>query len=288
LHRRKVAWTFGLILGIGVPAAIGYVRHRQALQIGRLQQQSSDSARERESMEASLALQKRISDLRAAFGRAHAASQPHYLLLAALAKATPTKIALRELSCDGDGFRIRGHVYEKAGRPDDPLIPFCRDMAMAGAPWRFPGAPEVADGDFIWRGVFQPDSAALPGSAEPNPPSAIAVPEPGNVAQWERAVSAARAQLPSRSDFDDGSQGWSRHWIVLAQSADRLPDVELRHYALAYDHPSLGSWSDIVETLRRLCAENGVTVDSLALAAAPDGSDAFAEAQITLTARLRL
>jgi hypothetical protein len=74
---------------------------------------------------------------------------------------------------------------------------------------------------------------------------------------------------------------------LLAQSTDRFPDLEVRHWALAYPHPTLGSWSDIVQTVRRLCAEPGVTIDSLVLAAAPDGSDAFTQAQITVTARLR-
>ncbi len=61
----------------------------------------------------------------------------------------------------------------------------------------------------------------------------------------------------------------------------------MRHYALAYAQPSLGAWSDIVQALRAMEAEPGVSVDSFVLAAAPDGSDAFTQAQLTLTARLR-
>jgi len=42
-----------------------------------------------------------------------------------------------------------------------------------------------------------------------------------------------------------------------------------------------------VQTLQLLGAAPGVTVDSLALTAAPDGADAFTRARIGLTARLR-
>ena len=80
---------------------------------------------------------------------------------------------------------------------------------------------------------------------------------------------------------------WSGHWTVLTRSAEHFPDLEIRHYALACVDPTLGAWSEIVATIGRLCAQPGLSVDSLVLAAAPDGSDAFAQAQVTLTARLR-
>jgi hypothetical protein len=100
-------------------------------------------------------------------------------------------------------------------------------------------------------------------------------------------VSAARDRLPSATGFEARMRDWSRNWTTLARSADRYDDIEVRHYALSYSRPALGAWPDIVKTVEILCAQPGLTLDSLSLAAAPEGTDAFVQAQITLTARLR-
>jgi hypothetical protein len=107
------------------------------------------------------------------------------------------------------------------------------------------------------------------------------------VDRLEERLSAARSALPAADRFDDWLARQDRSWTILASATDRYPGLEVRRVVLAYNHPTLGAWSDIVETARALCAEPGLTVDSLSLAAAPDGSDAFIQAQITLTARLR-
>jgi hypothetical protein len=110
---------------------------------------------------------------------------------------------------------------------------------------------------------------------------------PGILARLESDVSAARALLPLQKDFDAWMGGWPGSWTVLAHSEELRPGFEARHYALAFNHPELRSWSDIVRTVEAICSEPGVTLDSLSLAASPEGTDAFAEAQITLTIRLR-
>jgi hypothetical protein len=225
--------------------------------------------------------------LRAAFDRVRVASQPHYELLMALAKATPPDIVLRELVCDGAGFRLRGRVFERAGRPDSPLIQFCRDLAPPGAPWRFPNAPDVDGAEFAWRGLFLTEDAGPGNAGGPGASSGPAGAEPEDAARWEKITSAARSRLPSEREFDGETEELGRHWTVLARSSDRFPGLEVRHCALAYNQPTLGSWSDIANTVKAICAEPGVTLDGLDLAAAPDGGDAFNQAQIMLTARLR-
>jgi hypothetical protein len=287
LTRRTIAWATGLVLALGLAGAVGFAFHRQALARWRREREREETAREQATSEAILAWQRQIADLRADWGRMGVPSQPHYELLLALARVTPANISLRELRCDGEGFLLRGHVYEKADRPDSPLIQFCRDLTPPENSWRFSGGPEVVEGDFAWRGTFQAMAGSPEGDggskARPLPADA----GPIAAGQWKELVSSARARLPAERDFKREAEPWNRHWTVLAQSTDRFPDLEVRHWALAYPHPTLGSWSDIVQTVRSLCAEPGVTVDSLVLAAAPDGSDAFTQAQLTVTARLR-
>jgi hypothetical protein len=100
-------------------------------------------------------------------------------------------------------------------------------------------------------------------------------------------ASAARGRLPSAAGFDAEMREWGRNWTTLACSTDRYPDIEVRHYAIARGHPALAAWPDIVATVKILCAQPGLTLDSLSLAAAPEATDAFVQARITLTARLR-
>ncbi len=110
---------------------------------------------------------------------------------------------------------------------------------------------------------------------------------PERLSKIEERLSSTRAGLPAAELFDAWLARRSRNWTLLASATDRYPGLEIRRCALAYNHPSLGAWPDIVETIKSLCAEPGLTLDSLSLAAAPDGSDAFVQAQVTLTARLR-
>jgi hypothetical protein len=287
LTRRKIARAAGLVLVFGLAATLGLAFHRQALARWRREREREETVHRQAANEADLALQKQIGNWRAAWGRAYVPHQPYYELLLALARATPANISLSELRCDGKGFLLLGHVYEKADRPDSPLIQFCRDLTPAESPWRFSVGPEIVEGNFSWRGTFQTMVGTLErdGGSKMSPLPA----DTGTIGadQWKEMVASARTQLPAEGDFTVVAEPWNRHWIVLAQSDDRFPDIEVRHRALAYPHPTLGSWTDIVQTVRGLCAEPGVSVDSLVLAAAPDGTDAFTQAQLTVTARLR-
>jgi len=110
---------------------------------------------------------------------------------------------------------------------------------------------------------------------------------PQAVSRLEDQLSIARESLPAAPDFEAWLARECGNWTSLASATDRYPGLEVRHYALAYSHPTLRAWSDILQTARSLCARPGVSVDSFSLAAAPDGADAFVQAQITLTARLR-
>jgi hypothetical protein len=103
----------------------------------------------------------------------------------------------------------------------------------------------------------------------------------------DEQLSTARSALPAADSFDAWLAMQDRGWTTLASATDHYPGLEVRRLVLAYNHPTLRAWSDIVETAKALCAEPGLSVDSLSLSAAPDGSDAFVQAQITLTARLR-
>jgi hypothetical protein len=110
---------------------------------------------------------------------------------------------------------------------------------------------------------------------------------PQAASNLESRLAVERALLPAAAGFDAWLARECGDWTVLASATDRYPGLEVRRYALACNHPTLRSWPGILQTTRVLCTRPGLSVDSLSLAAAPDGSDAFVQAQITLTARLR-
>ena len=190
-------------------------------------------------------------------------------LLAALARATPAAITLQTVTTEGDTFVIRGQVHATGGGPDDPLLRFRRELCPAGAAWEIPDPPSPGPADFTWRGFF-PRPAAPPDDA----------------AALTAQLAAARAALRPAETFEAQLRAWGRHWKILAHSAEREPGLEVRHYVLAFGQPRLSAWSEVVQTVQQIGAEPGLTLDSLILSAAPDGADAFSQAQLTLTARL--
>ncbi len=206
-----------------------------------------------------------------------------YELLMALARSTPKAILLRSVEVEADRFTVRGSVCEGAGRPDGPLAALDRAMASAGRTWTWlgpePDSPGPStDPDFVRRGAFRdPGNSPSPGDG-PHPP------EP---AELEARDAAERARLDTPEGFAGWLESWNRRWEMMARSSDGPADPEVRHYTFGYSHPSLGDWSDLVRSLEPLEQQPGLTIDSLILAGAPDGSDRFAQAQLTVTVRLR-
>jgi len=266
-RRRQIILALTAMLVVGGTILVGLERRGQAARQRRAERAGAERAlaqaeRERAAQVVREGLVRTLGRLQGPPARAGE-------LLAALAKATPPAITLREVTCEDGNFIIRGHAYGAGGTSENPLLRFRRDLCPPEAPWQIPD-PLPGPADFAWHGSFFPRPVAAAAAA-------------ALVAQ----VAAARAALRPAEAFDTWMRGWSRHWTCLARTAEMAPDLEVRHYALAYAQPRLGSWSDIVQTLQLLGAAPGVTVDSLALTAAPDGADAFTRARIGLTARLR-
>jgi hypothetical protein len=283
--RRTLGLGLALLLALGALGAIAIARHRRTEALRQAEREREVRALGREAAAAALSAEARRERLRRALARVEVPPQYHSALLDALARAAPTTIALRELRCEGGGFLLRGHVYEGAGRPDSPLPAFRQDLAAIGAPWRLSDDTRGEAADFTWRGVF---STGIPAPARADGPKPALLPDTASaLSTLEDQLLDARARLPSAQAFEHGLAEGCGFWTVLTRSAERFPDLEIRHYALARVRPPLGAWSEIVATIRLLCAQPGLSVDSLVLAAAPDGSDAFAQAQVTLTARLR-
>jgi hypothetical protein len=130
--------------------------------------------------------------------------------------------------------------------------------------------------------TIAPEDAALQRRAE-----ALAGATPDIIARLESRLAAARARLPPAPGFDAWLQGACRSWMVATRSTGSAGDLELRQYGLVYDHPRMNSWPDITASLQALCAEPGLTIDRLEIAAAPDGADAFQQVEIRLTVLLR-
>jgi hypothetical protein len=79
-------------------------------------------------------------------------------MLMALAKFTPNRIVLREVTTQGADFAIRGHCTESPGETADPLSAFRRDLAAGGLPWKLLDAaprPAAGDSDFTIQGSFR-------------------------------------------------------------------------------------------------------------------------------------
>ncbi len=192
-------------------------------------------------------------------------------LLVALAKATPPAITLRAVTCTADRFALRGHRYE-TGAAGAALLPrYRREFAGPEAAWMLaPAEPAGGSaGDFSWDGRF----------TLPETPS-LTLPE------WEARLAAARTAAPTAAEFDRWLAGWSRGWIPAGRSEEIWPDLVLRHYAFAAADRRLGAWSAIVGALQAASREPGLSLDSVALSV-PEGGASFAQAEITLTARLR-
>jgi hypothetical protein len=140
---------------------------------------------------------------------------------------------------------------------------------------------------FYSRSRPAPSAIAPEDAAWQRQEAALAGDTPETVARLETQLAAARARLPAAKAFDALVQGECPNWIVETRSIESLPEIEVRHYGMVFDHPKMSSWPDILETIRILCAEPGLTIDSLALTAAPDGADAFEQVEVNLTVQLR-
>jgi hypothetical protein len=263
-RRRAIALALGAILAAAAALGGGLIRRGRGERQRRAEQAESARAQaesRRAAADGQRALQARE------LGRLRGPPSRVGELLAALARATPPAIVLREVTCREDSFVIRGHLEGAVESAGALLLHFRRELGPAEAPWQISEAP-AGPAEFTWSGTFA--RPAIPATEALGP-----------------TLAAARAALRPAAAFDAWLQGWGPCWKVRAHSSEREPGLEVRHYALAYEPAPLGAWSDIVRTLQALAAEPGLSVDRLVLAAAPDGADAFTQAQLTLTARLR-
>jgi hypothetical protein len=109
---------------------------------------------------------------------------------------------------------------------------------------------------------------------------------PEEAVRLERELTTISAALPLTNDFDMWMKGWSGGWTEESRSSEVADPVERRRYVIAHNDRDLRAWTDILASMKALCAEPGVTVDRLDLALTPDG-DHFAAAQVFFTARVR-
>jgi hypothetical protein len=162
---RRMGALAGLALAMGSAWFAWGVRQDQV----RAQQQAA-SLRERhvelqQWIASRVAIGKKIGELTQALGSVQGPAQPHYEFLAALARATPKAIALQSVMIQDGAFAIKGRVYGEAGRSDNPLLRFRRDLAEPEEPWRLQAAPSgTADAGFVLTGSFQ-----FPPGKSPNP-----------------------------------------------------------------------------------------------------------------------
>jgi len=130
-------------------------------------------------------------------------------------------------------------------------------------------------------------------------------PEPGAGASWqqklaalhgatpeaaqraEAAAAAAQADLESADQFAARLRAWSPEWRAECRATDRRYGIELRRYRLISTDATPQAWGATLALLHDLTDAPGVTIEQLALTAAPEGDGTFTQIAVELTARLR-
>jgi hypothetical protein len=103
----------------------------------------------------------------------------------------------------------------------------------------------------------------------------------------ESAAGAARAELESADQFAARLRAWSPEWHAECRASEQSFGIESRRYLLTSADPSPHAWGATLALLAALADEPGITVDQLALTAAPAGDGAFTQLAVALTVRLR-
>jgi hypothetical protein len=105
--------------------------------------------------------------------------------------------------------------------------------------------------------------------------------------QAERAAAAAQAQLETAQQFAGRLRAWSPGWRAESRAREQRFGLELRRYLLTCTDRSPRAWAAALELLRALAECPGVTVEQLAITAAPGGAGAFTQLELVLAVRLR-
>lgn len=105
--------------------------------------------------------------------------------------------------------------------------------------------------------------------------------------QAEIGAASARANLETAAEFGNRLRTWSPQWRAERRASDRRFGLEVRRYRLTATDHSTRSWGAGLELLRTLTAEPGVTIEHLAVQAAPAGDGALSQWSVDLTVRLR-
>jgi hypothetical protein len=162
---------------------------------------------------------------------------------------------------------------------------------------KFPALSLTAGGGILAAGiaalvlvhVFRPVSSSAWPAPDPDLQQALAdlkAATPERAATLESTLVTARASLSSCNSFDARVQRWQQRWSVQSRSSETFDGIEVRHYLLAFDRPTLRAWPDILGGIQSICAEPGLTIDRLDLELAPEG-DRFSQAQVAFAVRLK-
>jgi len=103
----------------------------------------------------------------------------------------------------------------------------------------------------------------------------------------EIAAAAARADLETPDQFSERLRAWSPEWRAECRATERSFGLERRRYRLTCADATPRAWSACLELLRALTEGPGITIEQLALTAAPGGDGAFTQLAVELTVRLR-
>ena len=266
-------------------AAAGHLWTARADRVRRRQAQAAQQAEQRfiQQEEAANHLrQYQIDQLAGELSRLESAPQYHYELLLALSRSAPGPVVLESVTTQGAEFTITGRTEENAGSSIGSLSSFYRALAAPDLPWTLGAEPPGSSGShFTLSGRFRVPPSL--GSTAADPASRT----PEAVARWASRLEAEKARFPLAVSFDAQIKQLASRWSVSSEPAAPSAGGEVRHYALAAAQASLDDWSDLVGTVRDLCAQPGLTIDRLTLTAAPDGAAVILQAGLDLSVRLR-
>jgi hypothetical protein len=165
-------------------------------------------------------------------------------------------------------------------------------------PWRLPQPSGRAAAALLAAGLLALAAAAITGrSPFRRPPdggggwterlAALREATPEAAQRAERAAAAAQAELETAGQFAGRLRAWSPEWRVESRAREQRFGLELRRYLLSCNDRSPRAWTAALDLLRTLADCPGVTVEELAITAAPGGAGAFTQLELELAVRLR-
>ena len=277
--RRRLATLAALAFLAGAAGVELTARRERERALGRAELLREVRERERRSEEDRAEAETAFSTLAGALSRVEGPARPHHRFLEALARTTPSEIALRSVSVEGAAILIRGRADGSSRDPGGPAAQLSRELSAAGAEWRFNPPVFAEGGDFTLAGSFEGARSQLLNSDRES--------RSRDLSPLRHRLQEERDQLPDAGALDSLLRSSFSGWKAEFQPGAPEDGLERRICRMVLEHPRIDAWPGILEATRALCETPGLRIDSLVLEAGPEDGDAFARVEIVFEATLK-